>query len=339
LANELRLQDASAWEPYLSILPTTFTTPLQYSGEQWEAVRATQIGRVAAFTQKEIEYTYRNVIQTAFKTLGSIGASLRLVTAEHYTRAHMLWWSRAFEVPSSFVTDVAPDTEQDVHVEALVPVLDLFNHTNSPSVRWSFPAAAALKDHCLQICTRENPVQRGQQLWNSYGRVSNGQLLLQYGFTLADNEFDSVILNPRGFGTEGALSDHVQENANDKVKLLQTLQLDPMFTLQRSTPLAEVLLWTRIWCLASTDTEGWSTAKAFAEQPPGERDVKMVLSAANDEQSVAALGRWLQKLSAELQHEEEAGDLHDTDLRMYKEGQWQVLQTAVKNLQDYEQQG
>lgn len=70
---------------------------------------------------------------------------------------------------------------------ALLPVADLFNHTN---------------DGCSVLCSTEDytvvadrPYDEGAELFTSYGEHSNDYLLAEYGFILQDNQWDKLCLD------------------------------------------------------------------------------------------------------------------------------------------------
>lgn len=339
LAQEYGLGEESQWASYLSILPHTFTTSLQHNKDQFKLLQSTQLGALTAFTRQDIKSTFEKVIQAVLQDQESFGALLKggLQTADRYQWAHMVWWSRAFEVPGAFV-GLSPESGKDVHVEALVPVLDLFNHTNEPSIRWGFEPVASLVDHCIQISTRDEPVSDGEQMWNCYGKVSNGQLLLQYGFTLPDNEHDSVVLSPRGFSKEGPLSENSTVETGKKVELLSRFQLDTFLVLTRETTLRELLVWAKVWCLGKSDEEGWKNAQDIAnglQSQDGAVPEQVTFSAFNDKYSVVALGVWLQKMIGQLESDKpEASDMHTDNIMRYKEGQTALLKNMATALQD-----
>lgn len=107
------------------------------------------------------------------------------------------------------------------HTLALVPLADIFNHSDTPHVHlasdhWVCPACGTLRecphdeqgggsavgaDHDLtggnDTCdmVTELDVFAGEEVYNTYGRLSNGRLLASYGFTLEGSEQDEILID------------------------------------------------------------------------------------------------------------------------------------------------
>ena len=72
---------------------------------------------------------------------------------------------------------------------ALVPLADLLNHA---SVQTKY----VLEDGVFRLFpTAKYRPKRGQEAFNSYGRIPNRELVLHYGFALPDNPWDFVRIN------------------------------------------------------------------------------------------------------------------------------------------------
>ncbi|CEM37163.1 unnamed protein product [Vitrella brassicaformis CCMP3155] len=107
-------------------------------------------------------------------------------TLEQYGKAVSLISSRAFSIP---VQPREGETWRNRHKEedavaeedALVPFLELFNHRASEHVNllWNYDSAT---DFLEVRSTRR--IAPGEELINSYGRLSNRELLEGFGFTL-----------------------------------------------------------------------------------------------------------------------------------------------------------
>ena len=69
----------------------------------------------------------------------------------------------------------------ELHGEAMVPLADLLNHAAQPDTRWQLDARGSF------VLRAVRPLVAGAELHHSYGEISNARLLLNYGFTLADN--------------------------------------------------------------------------------------------------------------------------------------------------------
>lgn len=74
------------------------------------------------------------------------------------------------------------------NVGSLVPLLDILNHNHEREwIKFS------VKDYKLQIICNY-PIQKGQEIYSNYGCLSNGQLLLAFGYSLEDNPHDEYLL-------------------------------------------------------------------------------------------------------------------------------------------------
>jgi hypothetical protein len=71
----------------------------------------------------------------------------------------------------------------------LAPFVDMLNHERGPNTRWDHdPAGQALS------LTAQRDYQPGEEVCCDYGRKSNMDLLLHYGFCLDDNDADEAAL-------------------------------------------------------------------------------------------------------------------------------------------------
>ncbi|GAA5923407.1 protein-lysine N-methyltransferase [Sporobolomyces koalae] len=130
-------------------------------------------------------------------------------TLDQFFHAYSLVSTRAFQVDA-------------YHWLALVPLADAFNHLSPgenhvqfASDTWVCPECGAL-DECLHdvgrseepsaieierssraeetcdMVTTGEPISPGQELFNSYGPLSNARLIAEYGFALEANEWDQI---------------------------------------------------------------------------------------------------------------------------------------------------
>lgn len=80
-----------------------------------------------------------------------------------------------------------PDQEPERQsFPVLFPVMDSMNHSPESKVDWNFAADRFTLDTC-------EVTYAGQQVYNNYGPKSNTELLMGYGFCIADNPYDCVI--------------------------------------------------------------------------------------------------------------------------------------------------
>jgi hypothetical protein len=74
---------------------------------------------------------------------------------------------------------------------ALVPFADCLNHTN---VQTKYDYNVGGNGVFRLFPSGSNSYARGAEVFNSYGRRPNDNLLLDYGFAMLDNEWDEVVL-------------------------------------------------------------------------------------------------------------------------------------------------
>lgn len=83
--------------------------------------------------------------------------------------------------------DMSHTAAEDLDFPVLFPVVDIPNHHHSAQIDWQFdPGQFSISPAVL--------VPAGTELYNNYGPKGNDELLLGYGFCLADNPFDKVLL-------------------------------------------------------------------------------------------------------------------------------------------------
>lgn len=69
---------------------------------------------------------------------------------------------------------------------ALVPFADCLNHANV-SVKYTYTSDKKF----MMRPTKTNHYSKGNEVFNSYGRRANKHLLLEYGFAMLNNEWES----------------------------------------------------------------------------------------------------------------------------------------------------
>jgi hypothetical protein len=75
----------------------------------------------------------------------------------------------------------------DLDFPVLFPVVDIPNHLPDAKMNWAY-------DPGLFSIALAQPVSSGSEIYNNYGPKGNDELLLGYGFCLANNPFDKVLL-------------------------------------------------------------------------------------------------------------------------------------------------
>jgi hypothetical protein len=89
---------------------------------------------------------------------------------------------------------------------ALVPFADCLNHTN---VQTKYDYNMEENGYFRLFPTGKNQYLKGDEVFNSYGRRPNENLLLDYGFAMLDNEWDEMEIS-------FVLSEYPKNTQNDE---------------------------------------------------------------------------------------------------------------------------
>lgn len=172
IMREMLLKEKSFFWPYLRILPQPYTI------EHWSAADQSELQDEGLV--KRAHARVKQLGELYDKTIGLLSQSYAdvfspdIYTLDLYRFAWGTIRARAFgrRLPYS----------------ALVPFADCFNHGNTPT-KYAFDGTT----FTLWNSGGEG-VNRGGEVLNSYGRRPNDSLLLEYGFSMLDNEWDEVII-------------------------------------------------------------------------------------------------------------------------------------------------
>jgi hypothetical protein len=114
-------------------------------------------------------------VSTAFPTL----------SYDHYLYNWLIVNTRTFYYTSPKIKTKNPLNRDDCL--ALIPFADYFNHADVGSVVTFSPSG-------YKICT-DRQIEKGEELYISYGNHSNDFLLAEYGFILDENKWDEISLD------------------------------------------------------------------------------------------------------------------------------------------------
>ncbi|KAJ1993086.1 hypothetical protein GGI25_003997 [Coemansia spiralis] len=197
----------SSWQWYINSLPRYGTSALFYGKAELDALSGTplQMAVEAKLRQLHVQYdSFSDILQDWKKEHGVSGS----VSFDAFKWANFITLSRAFSLQnciipadSSSSNDLLPHAGGD---RALLPFLDLFNHSSQPSVHWSVDTVdgsvlafvhAASNGPCIST-----EGLSFSELHLSYGAKSNTEWLYEYGFLPENNEHDAwpYFTNPTG---------------------------------------------------------------------------------------------------------------------------------------------
>ncbi|CCF59936.1 hypothetical protein KAFR_0I01550 [Kazachstania africana CBS 2517] len=193
------------FKPYLDILPPNVPHPYFWNKSQLQLLQGTDtLIKIKQNLQNLITEWYEllNVLEitpiekegTAFDVndidsiFSYISENVKTTSPKWNSFIAYLWsfgifTSRAF--PEILIN---PDNCSNVNQAFLYPIVDLLNHKNGTSVKWTF------EDDQAHFFTNEKNLKKHTELFNNYGDKSNEELLLGYGFVQSNNAHDDTKL-------------------------------------------------------------------------------------------------------------------------------------------------
>lgn len=102
----------------------------------------------------------------------------RSISFDEFVWAKLCVGSRAFGFPID-----------GMETKVLVPFVDMLDHQRGPNTRWEYDA-----DGQVLRLFAQRAYLPGEEVFGDYGRKSNKDLLLNYGFCIDDNEADQAVL-------------------------------------------------------------------------------------------------------------------------------------------------
>eukprot|EP00112_Aurelia_sp_Birch-Aquarium-sp1_P012589 Seg2648.2 transcript_id=Seg2648.2/GoldUCD/mRNA.D3Y31 product="N-lysine methyltransferase setd6" protein_id=Seg2648.2/GoldUCD/D3Y31 len=164
LMYELKKED-SYWAPYLAICPDTteLNQPMFWSEEE----RQEELNGLAVLwdVQRDLFNIEREYQQFA---VPFIEKNLDILSKESHDLSlykHMV----GFVMSYSF-------TDYQTNETLMVPVADIFNHHTNNNAQLSFDDESSLR----MISTK--PIKKGEEIFNTFGKLGNSHLLHMYGF-------------------------------------------------------------------------------------------------------------------------------------------------------------
>ena len=182
LIHERSLGTRSPWAPYISVLPkrASITTPTLHMDE--EGVGAELAGTRLLEAVRRRERVLRDVFSFVVEPLIATDPRGVKYPVATWSRAALAWaascfWSRAIRV-----------SLRGVESEAMLPLLDMLNHRPG--------ALSTLSTRRGEVCLTDGVgFAPGEQVCLNYGARSNADLLLNFGFVLASNGADVVVVD------------------------------------------------------------------------------------------------------------------------------------------------
>ncbi|KAJ4414009.1 hypothetical protein N0V82_008179 [Gnomoniopsis sp. IMI 355080] len=192
LMQQYLLGKASFWYPYIATLPqpdvtSSWASPPFWPEEDAEFLEGTNTGIAAD--------TIRAQLKEEFKLARKALKEANFENWQDYTRllhnwAYSIFASRSFRpslvLPKAIQDSVLPAGLAIDDFSVLLPVFDIINHSMKAEVRWLVDHESADAKVCrFQTLDTYKP---GDQIFNSYGKKTNSELLLSYGFFLPETD-------------------------------------------------------------------------------------------------------------------------------------------------------
>ncbi|KAJ3121367.1 hypothetical protein HK098_003743 [Nowakowskiella sp. JEL0407] len=176
--------EAAFWQSYINILPESFNTPIFLNDEKsLTLLKATHL-----YSQSNAKLEKLTTEFTLLKTHLQELSGDNAVELDRWLWADAVFWSRILSFQSaSDYNDLELPYADDLH---LVPLIDFCNHTtDEPSARWHLtPSGMEIRSTSLTAS-----LSPGSELFFSYGRKSNVELMFIHGFCVVDNPDESIM--------------------------------------------------------------------------------------------------------------------------------------------------
>lgn len=192
LMQQYLLGKASFWYPYITTLPqpdvtSSWSSPPFWPEEDADFLEGTNTGIAAG--------TIRAQLKNEFKQARKVLKEASFENWQDYTRplhnwAYSIFASRSFRpslvIPKAIRDAALPDGVAIDDFSVLLPVFDIINHSMKAEVRW-------LVDHeriDTRLCRFQtlDTYHPGDQIFNNYGKKTNSELLLSYGFIIPETD-------------------------------------------------------------------------------------------------------------------------------------------------------
>jgi hypothetical protein len=161
----------SAFRPYLDSCPRSFPHfPINVAPADLALLDGSLTGAMVDYQRATLESDHARLeIDVPW---------FRSISFDEFVSAKLCVASRAF----GFLID---GTETKV----LVPFVDMLNHQRGPNTRWEYDPEGQV----FRLFAQREYLP-GEEVFGDYGRKSNTDLLLNYGFCIDDNEADQAVL-------------------------------------------------------------------------------------------------------------------------------------------------
>ncbi|CAE7308108.1 LSMT-L, partial [Symbiodinium pilosum] len=244
------MKEESFWAPYISVLPSTEEIGASFSwpDEELDTLLNGSISRnMSIYLKDQVREEFEKFQATIFQKFPDKFPS-DAFTHENYVWAYAVLFSRAVRLDF-------PDGPDEEDMVALVPYIDLINHNPNSESRIrgvsegaDVPGISSTERYV--VVRSDRYYNKYEQIYISYGRKSNAQLLMLYGFSMERNTQDFVTISA------GQLME-TSPFADVKKKILEELEVPPegVFPLYRDRFTGEMMMYLRLAILQPADLD------------------------------------------------------------------------------------
>ncbi|KKA30936.1 hypothetical protein TD95_004336 [Thielaviopsis punctulata] len=187
LMQQYLLGHSSFWHAYIAALPVpgSLDLPALWADDDAELLDGTNLATSIADIRQQLAAEYaaaRALLQ------GWSAGSWREFTRDLYFWAYAVFTSRSF-TPTLVIPDEQtvgerlPPGVKMTDFSLLLPLYDIGNHGMMAPITWARDAETQNVTLCVDREHRE-----GEEVFNNYGMKTNAQLLVAYGFMIAESE-------------------------------------------------------------------------------------------------------------------------------------------------------
>jgi len=174
LLQEKQKGEGSKWAFYFPFLPSSYSSfPIFYTDEEMKLLEGTQFYNIVVDKKKEIRQDYDWICEKY--------PGFKQYPYQEFCKFREVISSRIFGV-----------TMKGKKNDIIAPFADLFNHRRPRTTHWAYE-----DDQNAFVVSSIEDMGPEMEVFDSYGRKCNARFLLNYGFTIEDNEDDEIkiILN------------------------------------------------------------------------------------------------------------------------------------------------
>ena len=169
LLKEIEKGEKSKWYYYFQFLPKSYLNfPIFYTEKELNILEGTKFKKLINEKKEEIKKDYKILCQKI--------ELFSQYSYDQFCKIRCIISSRLFGL-------IIKGKKNDI----IAPFADLLNHKRSRDTKWFFSE----NENYFGIIALKN-INKGFQVYDSYGRKSNLRYLLNYGFTIENNEDDDI---------------------------------------------------------------------------------------------------------------------------------------------------